>query len=133
MEKILRKYYVSYNQETKKVIYISIAQGSELDLEIGLTQEEFEQIVENLDFTFVENGSLVVGESFKTTYTTKINNRNRIDELKGLLASTDWKVIVNSELIQVGLEPKYPNLHAERQAWRDEINQLEAFNESYDQ
>jgi hypothetical protein len=133
MEKILRKYYVSYNQETKKVISISIAQGSELDLEVELTQEEFEQTVENLDFTFVEEGSLIVNESFKTFYTTKINSKNRINELKGLLTSTDWKVIVNSELIQVGLEPKYPNLHAERQGWRDEINQLEAFNESSEQ
>jgi hypothetical protein len=130
MEDTLTKYYVNYNQESKKVISISVAKTSELDLEVELTKEDFEQTVENIDFTFVENGFLVTDESFKTTYTTKINNRNSIDELKGLLASTDWKVIVNSELIQVGLEPKYPNLHAERQAWRDEINQLETFNES---
>jgi hypothetical protein len=49
----------------------------------------------------------------------------RIAELKLLLSTTDWKVIVNAELVQAGLPPKYPNLHAERQAWRDEINELE--------
>jgi len=32
---------------------------------------------------------------------------------------------VNAELIQNGLPIKYPNLHQERQAWRDEINDLE--------
>jgi hypothetical protein len=50
---------------------------------------------------------------------------NRTNELKALLAASDWKVVVNSELFQVGLPLKYPNLHAERQAWRDEINELE--------
>jgi hypothetical protein len=51
--------------------------------------------------------------------------KDRIIELKTFLLETDWKVIVNSELIQQGLAPKYENLHAERQAWRNEINQLE--------
>lgn len=50
---------------------------------------------------------------------------HRIEELKQLLLNSDWKVIVNAELVQAGLPPKYPNLHIERQAWRDEINELE--------
>jgi hypothetical protein len=49
----------------------------------------------------------------------------RIIELKQMLQETDWKVVVNSELIQAGLPLKYPNLHQEPQAWRDEINALE--------
>jgi hypothetical protein len=49
----------------------------------------------------------------------------RLQYLKQLLADTDWKVIVNAELIQAELPLKYPNLHEERQAWRDEINALE--------
>ena len=125
MEKTLTKYYISYNQENKKVISVSIAQGSQLDLEIDLTQEEFEQIVEDLDFTFVENNSLIVNKSFKAFYTTQVDNKSRINELKGLLTLTDWKVVVNAELLQAGLPLKYPNLHAERQVWRDEINALE--------
>lgn len=52
-------------------------------------------------------------------------NKARIQELKKLLLETDWKVIVNAERLQAGLELKYPNLHSERQAWRDEINTLE--------
>lgn len=52
----------------------------------------------------------------------------RYQELLRLLQDSDWKVIVNAEMIQAGLQPKYPQLHAQRQAWRDEINQLEQEN-----
>ena len=45
-----------------------------------------------------------------------------------LLEESDWKVIVNAELVQAGLPPKYPDLHLQRQAWRDEINELEERN-----
>jgi hypothetical protein len=47
-----------------------------------------------------------------------------------LLKESDWKVIVNQELRLAGLMPKYDPimLHAERQAWRDEINKLEEEN-----
>ena len=54
-----------------------------------------------------------------------LNQEHRIVELLQLLKESDWKVIVNAELIQAGLQPKYPDLHKERQAWRDEINLLE--------
>lgn len=47
----------------------------------------------------------------------------RIKELKHLLADTDYKVIKYSEgLIS---EKEYAEVKAQRQAWRDEINQLE--------
>lgn len=52
----------------------------------------------------------------------------RYQDLFRLLQESDWKVIVNAELVQAGLPPKYPNLHIERQAWRDEINKLEKEN-----
>ena len=45
-----------------------------------------------------------------------------------LLEESDWKVIVNAELLQAGLPLKYPELHAQRQGWRDEINKLEGEN-----
>jgi hypothetical protein len=59
------------------------------------------------------------------SYQEQSLKHQRIIELKQMLQDSDWKVIVNSELIQAGLPPKYPNLHEERQAWRDEINALE--------
>ena len=47
-----------------------------------------------------------------------------------LLKESDFKVIVNQERQLAGLMPKYDPimLHAERQAWRDEINKLEEEN-----
>lgn len=56
----------------------------------------------------------------------KLDKKYRIKKLKKWLADSDWKVVVNAELIQAGLPPKYPNLYQERQAWRDEINALES-------
>jgi hypothetical protein len=58
----------------------------------------------------------------------KVNEWSRYTQLFELLRETDWKVIVNAELIQAGLPPKYPDLHTQRQAWRDEINKLEEEN-----
>jgi hypothetical protein len=81
----------------------------------------------NLGYDSIINGKIVhiglVASEIK-----KINENQklaRIQDLKQLLIETDWKVVVNAERIQEGLPPKYPNLHKERQAWRDEINQLE--------
>ena len=64
----------------------------------------------------------------KTFKKDRPNQWARYVELFEMLKETDWKVIVNAELIQAGLPPKYPNLHTQRQAWRDEINQLEEEN-----
>jgi hypothetical protein len=49
-------------------------------------------------------------------------------DLFRLLQESDWQVIVNTEYIQAGLPPKYPNIRSQRQAWRDEINKLEQEN-----
>ena len=51
-----------------------------------------------------------------------------IAELKSQLASTDYKIIKCSEAQLVGDELPYnvAELHTERQALRDRINQLEA-------
>lgn len=51
----------------------------------------------------------------------------KIRDLKILLEESDFKVVVNQELIAIGKPPKYDpvKLHAERQAWRDELNELE--------
>jgi hypothetical protein len=76
---------------------------------------------------FISEGYIEYPENSKEVkdLLNKIYAVQRIPELKALLAATDWKVVVNAELYQAGLPLKYPNLHAERQAWRDEINELE--------
>ena len=52
----------------------------------------------------------------------------RIDELKALLAESDYKAIKYAEGWFTADEYAYTK--AERQAWRDEINQLEAESEA---
>lgn len=53
--------------------------------------------------------------------------RQRIAELKAQLNSTDYKIVKCSECSLAGVELPYDiaELHAERQAIRDEINELE--------
>lgn len=53
--------------------------------------------------------------------------RARIAELKAQLDSTDYKIIKCSECSLAGVELPYDiaELHAQRQALRDEINELE--------
>ena len=123
MDKI--KYYLDYDKQTTQVLFLGIEKNSEHSIELELDDEEYAELANDLDFMFIKNGKPVLDQNYKTKYLNGIKNRNRIDELKALLAATDWKVTVNAELFQVGLPLKYPNLHAERQAWRDEINELE--------
>lgn len=49
--------------------------------------------------------------------------QNRISELKSLLAQTDYQAIKYAEG-QIS-ESDYSEMKAQRQAWRDEINELE--------
>lgn len=57
-------------------------------------------------------------------------NAKRVRVLKKQLEDTDYKIVKCSEYQLAGLEPPYDiqELHAERQAIRDEINELENYN-----
>lgn len=127
MEKI--KYFIDYDKETKQVLALGIEKNSEHSIELELDYVEYNELASNFDFMFIEEGQPTLNETYKANYLAKISSRNRIDELKSFLAGSDWKVVVNSELIQAGLPPKYPDLHVERQVWRDEINTLEESSE----
>jgi hypothetical protein len=98
--------------------------------EDGYYNYEFEESeIKNIKFGLdglVDGHIQYIGYTQEELYLIETSRRTeRIQLLKQMLQETDWKVIVNSELIQEGLPPKYLNLHEERQAWRDEINQLE--------
>lgn len=123
MEKTI--YFIDYDLQSKQALFIGINKNSEHSIELELDDAGFKQLADNLDFVFIKNGVPVIDNTFKTKYLNEIDSKNRIEELKSLLAATDWKVTVNAELFQAGLPLKYPNLHEERQAWRDEINELE--------
>lgn len=53
----------------------------------------------------------------------EIENHNKITELKKKLADTDYQAIKYAEG-QIS-EQDYASIKAQRQAWRDEINELE--------
>jgi hypothetical protein len=119
----MEKYYYSLDEHNR----INHITNNVIDYykEIELTVEEYNSI--RLSETGIVDGKLVYVGKLKEEKDLEIsfNKVSRIAELKQMLAETDWKVIVNSELIQAGLTLKYTNLHQERQAWRDEINALE--------
>ncbi|MPM04295.1 hypothetical protein SDC9_50571 [bioreactor metagenome] len=58
---------------------------------------------------------------------TKTKVRDATESLKAQLAETDYKIIKCSEYQLAGMELPYDvaELHAERQAIRDQINELE--------
>lgn len=116
------KYYYILDQSSR-ISFISPNLFSNEALEIEL------ETIDNIELGYhgVIDGKIVyIGQT-----EDELKNSKKIDVLqtirvyKQLLEDSDWKVIVNSELIAIGLEPKYTNLHQERQAWRDEINRLE--------
>lgn len=57
----------------------------------------------------------------------EMQRQSRIDELKKLLAESDYKAIKYAEGWLTAED--YADIKAQRQAWRDEINELEGANE----
>lgn len=89
-------------------------------IEIGMTKMDVEQAYNGLWY--------VAGHApVKPEPTPEEQKQARISELKKELADTDYKIIKCSEYSLVGLDLPYniAELHATRQALRDEINQLE--------
>ncbi len=130
MENIKKSiHYLNYDKASGEIRSLSIVKEDDHSLELELTDKERVELEENLNFAIVKNGELKFDNDYKKRYFADIEKRIKIEKLKKLLSDSDWKVIVNSELTQEGLKPKYPKLHDERQAWRDEINLLEEENE----
>ena len=74
-------------------------------------------------FNLIMDGKLVWKNGQLTDNTQTLEKQNRIAELKQSLENTDHQAIKHSEgLIS---EEDYAPMKAQRQAWRDEINELE--------
>ena len=81
------------------------------------------------------NEEIAKAEAYNGEYTIEDDgcektNAEKIAELKAQLSATDYKVIKCSECQLLGMEMPYDiaELHAERQAIRDEINKLQSIN-----
>lgn len=106
---------------------------------------ETDNFVFDEDFTIIEIDALPRQEDKRYFYAKYyvINNeiiidgyairpfaaRDRINELKKQLAETDYKVAKAYEAYLINTEPEYDmtQVHIERQAMRDEINELEQY------
>jgi hypothetical protein len=82
----------------------------------------------HVGFDKIENGVLVPDQAGYEAHMAEQEaiwqKKSRIMELKKLLADTDYQAIKHSEgLIS---EEDYAAIKVQRQAWRDEINELEA-------
>lgn len=110
----------SYNKETKIIDTLwqdesIIPKG--LDV-IDLPEDLVEKVSDTYHYTFkYEDGKIV---EYKNT--ERIIN-GKIHELKFKLAETDYQAIKFAEGLIT--ESDYAEVKAQRQAWRDEINELE--------
>ena len=119
----MKTYYYSLDEKNRitalsEIPWLENQESVQLETDVGFIT----------GFYGVKNGKLYeIGfdEDF-IKQTQKNEIQHKIRKIKMFLENSDWKVVVNAELIQAGLPPKYPNLHEERQAWRDEINKLES-------
>ena len=92
--------------------YLNLKTPSNNENYIQITEEEFNEL------TKVEEHIPTEEEIAKQ------EKLNRINELKKLLSSTDYKAIKYAEGLIT--EEEYEPIKTQRQAWRNEISELEA-------
>ncbi len=85
------------------------------------TEIDVDTIIGN--YKLVDGVLIEMTEDEKQVETTIIQNAVKITELKQLLLDTDYVVIKIAE--GVATMEEYADTIAQRQAWREEINQLE--------
>lgn len=113
------RYAKIINPETYEV-QVGVGCPDEYYIEIGMTKMDVEQ-------AYNCNWYVAGHAPIKPEPTPEEKKQARINELKQQLADTDYKIIKCSEYSLAGLDLPYDiaELHAARQALRDEINQLE--------
>ena len=110
--------------------YAKVVNEKTKQCEVGLgTNTEFYESLgmEEMDVEEAYNGQWYV-EGYAPEKPQEEIKQERIIELKNALSVTDYKIIKCSECSLAGVDLPYDisELHAQRQALRDEINELEA-------
>ena len=112
--------YAKIINEITHEVQVGVGCSDEYYIEIGMTLMDVEQAY---------NGNWYVAgyAPFKPAPTPEEIKQERIIELKRELTDTDYKIIKCSEYQLAGQDLPYDIvvLHAQRQAIRDEINELE--------
>lgn len=110
------KYAKILDEKTKQCL-VGIGTNIDFYKSVGMTEMDVEQAYNNAWYL----------SGYVPAPTPEEITQARIAELKSELNSTDYKIIKCSECSLAGVELPYDiaELHAERQALRDEINELE--------
>ena len=116
---------VNYNQETGKVISF----GKDIQPYIEITEQERKQpLPDKYSYYAVVNGKFTIKRRNPTKEELEADNRQvverEISELKRKLSDTDYKAIKYAEGFLT--EEEYKETKAQRQMWRDRINELES-------
>ena len=116
---------VNYNEATGKVIGFDKAMTPYIEI----TEEQRRQpLPDKYSYYAVENGEFVIKRRTPSEAETKADSiasiNQQIRELQGKLAATDYQALKYSEGWIT--EKDYMEIKANRQSWRDTINQLQA-------
>lgn len=116
---------VNYNEATGKVIGFDKA----ITPYIEITEEQRRQpLPDKYSYYAVENGEFVIKRRTPSEAETKADTiasiNQQIRELQDKLAATDYQALKYSEGWIT--EKDYTEIKANRQSWRDAINQLQA-------
>ena len=116
---------VNYNEATGKVIGFDKAMTPYIES----TEEQRRQpLPDKYSYYAVENGEFVIKRRMPSEAETKADTiasiNQQIRELQGKLAATDYQALKYSEGWIT--EKDYTEIKANRQSWRDAINQLQA-------
>ena len=116
---------VNYNETTGKVIGFDRAMMPYIEI----TEEQRKQpLPDKYSYYAVENGEFVIKRRTPSEAETKADSiasiNQQIRELQGKLAATDYQALKYSEGWIT--EKDYTEIKANRQSWRDTINQLQA-------
>ena len=116
---------VNYNESTGKVIGFDKAMTPYIEI----TEEQRRQpLPDKYSYYAVENGEFVIKRRTPSEAETKADTvasiNQQIRELQGKLSATDYQALKYSEGWIT--EKDYTEIKANRQSWRDTINQLQA-------
>jgi 6-pyruvoyl-tetrahydropterin synthase len=110
-----------------KVVSLSKEKQNSTDMVVEVTDVEFDELSNNLDFMFINGDEVYLDEVLKQKTLKAIASKNKIQELKVELSKDDYKIIKCYEA-QLGNNPmpyNIKNLLTQREAIRNQINQLE--------
>lgn len=116
---------VNYDEATGKVIGFDKAMTPYIEI----TEEQRRQpLPDKYSYYAVENGEFVIKRRTPSEAETKADTiasiNQQIRELQGKLSATDYQALKYSEGWIT--EEDYTEIKANRQSWRDAINQLQA-------